>query len=548
MKTKFLFLSVLILSVILFSVSCAADEPADTSEDVSRSVSQEESVNESVSEPEESKPEESKPEERKPEESKPEESKPEESKPELTQEEIKEKFRNYLSALKEKQEPGYREEYNGTTIRYCSADNSTYVEAHNTEYNYYNNGIYAYLPDYDVSVALFIEKADYETFVKWTGDTITRTRENGNELIRTLLETDSEITFIELPQAEQYVTTAKYVHNEKYEGTVKINAIAREREITIVAQYNYKEVYNGKTTPKTFTREYTLGLHSNPAKPILYSKADKTYNFKDLKEYEDYCNRIYEFYSSVYNLGGNSLNKAIYVNYKGVDSRGSNGYLNEKIVAVGANDDYVVAKLQEYYKPSGEIYKSDTYSYITEKGYDSRRIWEGYNFHNIDLPYGSVIKHDEVDSKEQELLFSDRSVQVYRDDTFFTDYLKNGGKLSTDLHCFKRIVCAFDKIEYTSNDDGTITVNFTCSGRQNILSLLFGTTYQINGHWISERNVYDHVATLTYDPETGMMTSLSVDCTATRDGFWYKHEFDLTVTDADESMLPIKVELLAGSW
>ncbi len=82
MKTKVLIFTALILSVILFSVSCAADEPADTSEDVSRSVSQEESVNESVSEPEESKPEESKPEESKPEESKPEESEPEVSVPE----------------------------------------------------------------------------------------------------------------------------------------------------------------------------------------------------------------------------------------------------------------------------------------------------------------------------------------------------------------------------------------------------------------------------------------------------------------------------------
>lgn len=84
MKTKVLIFTALILSVILFSVSCAADEPADTSEDVSRSVSQEESVNESVSEPEESEPEESKPEESKPEESKPEESKPEESEPEVS--------------------------------------------------------------------------------------------------------------------------------------------------------------------------------------------------------------------------------------------------------------------------------------------------------------------------------------------------------------------------------------------------------------------------------------------------------------------------------
>lgn len=66
MKTKVLIFTALILSVILFSVSCAADEPADTSEDVSRSVSQEESVNESVSEPEESEPEESEPEESKP--------------------------------------------------------------------------------------------------------------------------------------------------------------------------------------------------------------------------------------------------------------------------------------------------------------------------------------------------------------------------------------------------------------------------------------------------------------------------------------------------
>ena len=80
MKTKIFILAALIFSLILFTVSCIADDPADTSVDVSRSESKEESVNESS--PEESKPEESKPEASLPEESiPPEESKPEESEP-----------------------------------------------------------------------------------------------------------------------------------------------------------------------------------------------------------------------------------------------------------------------------------------------------------------------------------------------------------------------------------------------------------------------------------------------------------------------------------
>lgn len=85
MKTKIFILTALIFSLILFTVSCIADDPADTNSSVSRSEStpQEESVNESTP-PEESKPaEESKLEESiPPEESKPEESEPpEESKP-----------------------------------------------------------------------------------------------------------------------------------------------------------------------------------------------------------------------------------------------------------------------------------------------------------------------------------------------------------------------------------------------------------------------------------------------------------------------------------
>lgn len=85
MKTKIFILAALIFSLILFTVSCIADDPADESNNVSRSEStpQEESVNESTP-PEESKPaEESKLEESiPPEESKPEESEPpEESKP-----------------------------------------------------------------------------------------------------------------------------------------------------------------------------------------------------------------------------------------------------------------------------------------------------------------------------------------------------------------------------------------------------------------------------------------------------------------------------------
>ncbi len=80
MKTKIFVLTALIFSLILFTVSCIADDPADESNNVSRSEStpQEESVNESTP-PEESKPaEESKPEESiPPEESEP----PEESQP-----------------------------------------------------------------------------------------------------------------------------------------------------------------------------------------------------------------------------------------------------------------------------------------------------------------------------------------------------------------------------------------------------------------------------------------------------------------------------------
>ena len=91
MKTKIFILAALIFSLILFTVSCIADDPADESNNVSRSESmpQEESVNESTP-PEESKPaEESKPEESIP----PEESKPEESEP--TQPSISELLSGY---------------------------------------------------------------------------------------------------------------------------------------------------------------------------------------------------------------------------------------------------------------------------------------------------------------------------------------------------------------------------------------------------------------------------------------------------------------------
>lgn len=61
MKTKVLMFTALILSVILFSVSCIADVPADTSSSVSASENKDESVEENVaSKPEGSEPEEEK--------------------------------------------------------------------------------------------------------------------------------------------------------------------------------------------------------------------------------------------------------------------------------------------------------------------------------------------------------------------------------------------------------------------------------------------------------------------------------------------------------
>ncbi len=563
MKTRIFVLTAIVFAIILFTVSCVADDPADTSVDVSRSESmpQEESVNESTP-PEESKPaEESKleesipPEESKPEESKPaEESKPtEESERELAQEKIKADYQNDVSILNKKMKQGYTIEYGNYTVKYCAADNSIYVNNGNEEYNYYDKGIHVCIP-YDTYTAVSIKKADYETFSEWIKPITDEVNSVREALLQQILEAESDIAFSSENDTIIYRAKGDYLHSGKYKGTVSTivrmsNNVVR---ITATYQYEYKTNSDGKTRNESFTKTYYVKFTTDSAKEHIKNndKVLKTYEFENLEEYKAFAEKLYDFYGSVYKLSKNSLNKAIYADYRGTDSTDGDYYIIEKTVAVGTNDNFVKASKTNYYRLPGELYKFDSYAYTTEESYDYRRIWEGFNYNNPDYEYGAAITGEDNKSDAKNRLYSNLHSNVYYDDDFFTYYLSNnGGELKTDIKNFAIIAGRFDSITYTANDDGTVTVNFTCVNNESIHSLLFGMELNINSKWMHKDNAYDYTAFLTYDAETGLMTSLSINCKATKkDGFWYDHKLEVTVTDADESMLPEKAELLEGKW
>ncbi|MBE6540255.1 MAG: hypothetical protein E7674_05910 [Ruminococcaceae bacterium] len=543
MKTKIFILAALIFSLILFTVSCIADDPADESNNVSRSEStpQEESVNESTP-PEESKPaEESKPEESIP---------PEESKPVLTQEEIKTLFAEDISCFLEKKKEGYVTEYENHTVEYYRADNSMYVKSDVVEYNYYDNCINVLVP-YETCTYVAIKAADFDTFTEWIEPTTNTLDNKWSTFLNHIEEPESEIVRTETNGTISYTAENSYLHFDKYEGKVTTTFLISDTRISISAKYQYTDTYGEKSKVKYFSENYTTELKTNSAKKLNADNPDKTYEFENLDAYKAFADKLYAFYGSVYKykLNNNTLNKAIYTDYKGTDSTGGNYYIIEKTVAVGTNDDFVKASEKNYYRLPGELYKYDSYAYSTEESYDYRRIWEGFNFHNPDYEYGAVITGDDIESEPRNQLYSDLYVNVYHDDAFFTNFLASGRELETDIKTFAIIAGRFDSITYTSNDDGTVTADFTCVGNGWTLHLLFGMMLNINSDWAHPNNVYDYTAQLTYDTETGLMTSLSIYCKATRNGgFWYEHKLDVTVTDADETMLPEKADLLAGNW
>ncbi|MBR6507574.1 MAG: hypothetical protein IKT37_08250 [Clostridia bacterium] len=540
MKTRIFVLTAIVFAIILFTVSCVADDPADTSVDVSRSEStpQEESANESTP-----------PEESKPEASKPEASLPEESKPVLTQEEIKTLFAEDISCFLEKKKEGYVTEYENHTVEYYRADNSMYVKSDVVEYNYYDNCINVLVP-YETCTYVAIKAADFDTFTEWIEPTTNTLDNKWSTFLNHIEESESEIVRTETNGTISYTAENSYLHFDKYEGKVTTTFLISDTRISISAKYQYTDTYGEKSKVKYFSENYTTELKTNSAKKLNADNPDKTYEFENLDAYKAFADKLYDFYGSVYKLSKNSLNKAIYADYKGTDSTGGNYYIIEKTVAVGTNDDFVKASEKNYYRLPGELYKYDSYAYSTEESYDYRRIWEGFNYNNPDYEYGAVITGEDNKSDAKNRLYSDLHSNVYYDDDFFTDYLSNnGGELKTDIKNFAIIAGRFDSITYTANNDGTVTVNFTCVNNESIHSLLFGMALNINSKWMHKDNVYDYTAFLTYDAETGLMTSLSINCKATKkDGFWYDHKLEVTVTDADESMLPEKAELLEGKW
>lgn len=536
MKIKIFVLTSVVFALILFTVSCVADIPADISVDVSRSEPQQnESKNESISG--ESKPEED---------SKPaEESVPdEESKPEPTQEEIKALFAEDISRFTEKKKDGYVTKFENYTVQYSREDYSFFVKNENAEFYYHNNVIYALIPN-EPYTYVEIKSVGFNTFTELADCTIIDYK--WDTFIEHITKTESKIAIKETDEMIRYSAENSYIHLGEYDGKVTTTFYIYDTKIRIVAEYQYGE----KDDLHRFSENYTIYLQANTAKKPTADDAGKAYVFENLDEYKAFADKLYAFYGSVYKykLNNNTLNKAIYADYKGTDSTGGDYYIIEKTVAVGTNDDFVRASKTNYYRLPGELYKYDSYAYVTEESYDYRRIWEVFNYHNADYEYGAVITGEDNESKPGNRIYSDLYVNIYRDEAFFTAYFPSNGELKTDIKNFAIIAGRFDSITYTSNNDGTVTADFTCINDKWTHTLLFGSAQNTNSSWMHPDNDYDYTAFLTYDTETGLMTSLSIYCKATRnDGFWYEHKLEVTVTDADESMLPEKADLLEGNW
>ncbi len=476
--------------------------------------------------------------------SEPEVSEPEESKHELSKEEILALLEQDIANTKAALEKGYSLNYNGNEITFYEKDLSMCLKVHGNVFNFENGKISISAKTADGYATYEVQQVSYKDFYPFVETTLYELETSVRQHINVVYGDGIRMTYSD----GAYYFSGDCVYNG-YEATVSGRIILTDNDMTVKCTYTYTDA-NNKIRRSEFSQ--TIDTNKRPVANVI--EPVRKQEFANIEALHDYYEKIDKAFDSVAKLAKYPLNKNITIDQNSVDSEGNTEYWIKKLVAVGSETEYTVAERTEYEKLTGDIYYSKTYTYTTESGYDRRWI---YKAHGYTTPDQKPVSKDYTSSKSESKSFAEqfRYANLFDGDIYFqdiqigsqyytSDFVQLAVNASTKLE-------KVDQISFTKNTDGTVTASISVA-RNWLEMILFNELGEGPSQWISAVNNdadLEQKMLLTYDPETGMLTALTFNCEADgKDGFWYKHSFELTVTDADESMLPEKEELLAGNW
>ncbi|MBO5403214.1 MAG: hypothetical protein J6A85_08600 [Clostridia bacterium] len=534
MKTKVLIFTALILSVILFSVSCIADEPADTSSSVSASESKDESVEAST---EESVGENAPPPEKT--------SLPiEESKPE----EIKKAFAQVAETITANTEKRGRIVYDGYSLSYDFENDIHSLKTDMFKYSYKDKNIDIIVNDTSRSI-ISGDENDYNELISVYAEPAFSKKDLLLKIINSqTLDVDRK-------------TSDRGDQVYQFSGSCALNNTDNAEEESFVR--GALTVYEGigyvftvfvdgvQTDLKLYLDTQEISIDENEIyKTDTYSSLN---SFKEsMTEFNRFYNSFFVYDESVF------TNKLIEVNLYdiGTFTPGAEdvwSYLNIKQIVLKNDDDitsafsyermpYNAYPLNESTRLDG--FYSNIYSYLKDGEQTVRRQQYGYGYQ-----YGDHWEQDKTETTQasEEFILLSYCESIYENIAFSMNRNDFDSLSKNDFELYLLRSANFIGTEYTYNSDGTVTVSTDCTDRY--LSFLYYHIRPRDGIIIDKRenkNSFEDTANFTYDLKTGML--IGFDFSATEDNGSLKVQISLKMQDADESMLPIKAELLAGNW
>jgi len=483
-----------------------------------------------------------------PEVSTPETSTPEVSEPEVSKEELLAIFEERVSWLKEALKDSYKITFDtgytvGYSITHFTHDRSTLAELRDIRY-IYKDGNFAIIDPWE-SISIELNDAEYEDVLPYIESLLNKADTDVRLVFDTVYSEDVVITYFDpLIGIDEKAAEFSFSGDCEYDGkdaTVSGFIVFRDSSVKVNATYTYQ------TTDEMTLENAKIEYFISKADTQIQYDVQPDYTFENRTELNNYVYEMPKAIGALPKLLSYPLNKLITVNIEESDSEGESGAESFKLIAVGTNEDFTAAISHLRDDPYRQILYLEDYFYVTDNScdtYSKRDFWKYEN--------GEKVKKSEESAVSDKNDYTVKGFFEHRNyfnmQNLFYPY---DDSTTAGLGTALRYMARYDDVTYTDNGDGTVTAKLTVS-MSYIHAPLMNSSGADNFKWLEilhQDKDLEQALCITYDNETGVLVGMTFDVYAEgENNTWYKHSFELTVTDADESMLPEKEELLAGNW
>ncbi len=525
MKTKIFILTALIFSLILFTVSCIADDPADESNNVSRSEStpQEESVNESTP-PEESKP-------------------AEESDTVDYEAKIKNELVSAIDNIVKETNTSGRIVYGGHTISYDFINDVYALDTELFRYGY-KDGRIEIIANRSSRTVITGTQSDYEALTASYTEDVMKLKDR-------LLDICTKET---LKVSTKRSDTKDKIY--QFDGKcIWENAEGNEEEITVRGTVTVLEKGGCKFLL------FLNGVQTNmevyfDAKELKYIESDlyKTDIYSSIADLKNAMAEFNKFYNSFFVYDPSYfVNKIAEFKLNNINrAENVKSSLDVKQLLLKSDNDITMVYTDEW-MPYSEFplnehtrldgYHKNSYNFIKDGILTSRSQQYGYGYQGNDHYDDDVTNTTPFNGNYD--IFG-RFENVYSTISYFMedDDFESVSNSEIELYLLKS--ADFIDIKYTDNANGTITVTTDCTDHYLVYlysAFLSHDNEPSNGR-IYRNSAVDN-ASFTYDVETGMLIAFNFSSSEIDD---FDYEISLKVEDADETMIPEVSQVLAGNW